>query len=345
MMRSGFLVLVIAAVTLAGCGWLGIRDRSGDYRLAEEIPMVKVPDGLDDTALSQLYPIPEIPETSLLDEDTETPRPQPLSSSLLEEEVKIQVLGQKRWIWINRAPGEIWPRVRNILNTNGVPTAQVDAAAGAIETVWLEFDDDLVNVHRYRFGVEQGVQLNSTELFILHSSMPVDGEIPPWPFRSVSDEREKTMAEFVASSLAGDLSEGSVSLLGQSIGGGAKVKIVAPKDETPSRLVKLGFERAWASVAYSVSRDEFTIVDQNQSGGVFYINDGDSEEDDEPGFFGKLFSFGDDDADKDGPVESQYQVLLKETGEGVEVSIIAPGETLERSDILRLLKRIRTNLA
>lgn len=354
------MTAAMAVLTLTGCGLFGgddglVRDRSGAYRQAQEIPQVSVPEGLDASALGQLYPIPEIPETTLLNEDTGTLRPQPLSSNLSEEEVKIQSLGDKRWIQINRTPGEIWPRVRNILNTNAVPTAKADAASGTIETVWLEFDDDPLHFHRYLFQIEQGVQLNSTEVAVRHASMLRDGEAPTWADASTSEEREQKMSQFLASNLAGDLSESTVSLLAQSIGGGAKVETVTLKGEDPYLLIKLEFERSWASVAYAVSKDGFSIVDQNRSTGVFYVDDGGSENEDEPGFLGRLLDFGGDDNEADGEAEasasvdpakiSKYQVSLKATANGVQVHVIGLGDTLERTEVLRLLKRIRANLA
>ena len=354
MTRTGLLVTVMAVLALTGCGLFGgddglVRDRSGAYRQAEEIPLLTVPAGQDDSALGELYPIPEIPETNFLDETTGTLRPQPLSSNLLEEEVKIQSLGDQRWIRINRAPGEIWPRVRNILNTNAVPTAQADAASGTIETVWLEFDDDPLRFHRYRFRIEQGVQTSSTEIAILHSSMLRDGDVQAWAARSMSDEREQDMAQFLASNLAGDLSGSTVSLLAQSIGGGAKVETVTPQDEDPYLLIKLELERAWASVAYSVSKDGFSIVDQNRSAGVFYVNEGSSESEDEAGFLGRLLDFSSDDSETNETGDeaniSTYQVSLTTSAEGVQVRVRASGKTLERTEVLRLLKRIRANLA
>lgn len=354
MTRVSLLATAVAAFFLTGCGLFGddglIRDRGDAYRQAQEIPLLTVSEGLDDSALGELYPIPEIPETTLLAKEAGTLRPQPISSNLLEEEVKIQSLGDRRWIRINRAPGEIWPRVRNILNTNAVPTAQANAARGTIETVWLEFDDDPLNFHRYRFQIEQGVQLNSTEIVILHASMLRDSSAPAWPLRSVSDEREQTMIQFLASNLAGDLSGSTVSLLAQSIGGGAKVETVTPQGEDPYLLIKLEFERSWASVAYSVSKGGFSVVDQNRSLGVFYVNDSDADSEAEPGFLGRLFEFGEDGSEVGGGATldtavSTYQVSLTETAEGVQVHISAAGKALERTEVLRLLKRIRTNLA
>src|SRR5690606_23374789 len=110
---------------LSGCGALWgdqayFRDRDGDYQKADSIDPLKVPDGMNDAELGQLYIIPEIVETDFGDIPTEhkerVPRPDPIAANALAERVKIQRLGDERWVLMNVAPGELWPRVRSFLN-------------------------------------------------------------------------------------------------------------------------------------------------------------------------------------------------------------------------------------
>ena len=53
---------MIAHVTLlAGCGWLGLRDKSGDYLLSEETVKTEIPEDMAiSKSLEPLYPIPGI---------------------------------------------------------------------------------------------------------------------------------------------------------------------------------------------------------------------------------------------------------------------------------------------
>lgn len=347
MKTPGTLTMVAAVLSLSACGMFSdkgtFRDRSRDYLKAEEVPPIALPADVRTEALGQIYAIPPIPETSLLDETAETPRPQPLSTNLLEEEVKIQSLNGKRWILINRSPSEVWPRVRNILNTNGVPTAVANASSGIIETVWIQFEDDPANDHRYRFSIEQGVQPDSTEIRILHGSKPHVAAAGDWTDSSASDERENNMSQVLASALAGEISSGTVSLLAQSIGSGSKVVVVAPKESDPYIEIKLDYDRSWASVGYSVSREGFTVIDQDRTAGVLYVNYRDDEEDDAPGFFSRLFGGKGDEKDR---LEANYQVRVTNGANGVEVRILDSEEgVLERTEALRLLKKIRANLS
>ena len=342
-----FGILVCCALTLPGCGMFAkdgiFHNRGEDYLDAREHPVIQVPEGLDNQALGQLYAVPEVAEPLVPEVRTGILRPQPLGTSLLEEEIKVQSLGDRRWVWINRAPAEVWPRVRNILNTNDVAVARADAAEGLIETVWVEFDEDPGNLHRYRLNIEQGMQVDTTEVSISHAVMPKDGEVPPWPESSLADERERTMADFLASGLAGDASAGSVSLLAQAIGTGAKVEMVAVADADPYLLIKLGYDRSWASVAHSVSRDEFLLVDQDRTRGLFYVNLKEDVERDKPGFFSRMLGGGKGDSGT--PVAANYRIELGKTAQGTQVRIKGEKDSLERGQKLELLKRIRANLA
>ena len=340
------LSVVLGLTVLPGCWMMDddglLRDRHNDYQLASEMPVMVVPEGADHDALGELYVIAEIPDTSLLlEEGGGAPRPQPLSGNLLDEEVKIQTLGGKRWVLTNRAPSEVWPRIRSILNRNALPTAYADAASGVLETVWLELKSDEVYKHRFQFRIEPGVQVDSTEVAILHMRIEKGAEPGAWPLESDDDEREKAMANMLASALAGDESSGTVSLLAQSIGGSSKVETITPKEASPYLLLKLDFDRSWASVGYSTGRDGFVLVDQDRTEGVFYVHYGDPDEE-EPGFFASLFSGNKDER----RLSVTYLISLVSTEEGVEVRLVnAEKQELERTEALRLLKKIRANLS
>lgn len=340
------VILVLASLLFSGCGMFdddGIfRNKSRDYLMAEEAPYIEVPEGLDGGAVGELYRVPAIPETSVLEELEGTPRPQVLSTNVLEEVVKIQSLPSGRWILINRIPGEVWPRVRSILSRNGVPTARADAGQGLLETVWLEFDDDPANHHRYRFSITQGVQPKSTEISVLHMAMAKEGDIPPWPAASFDEEREKTMLNVLASELAGDQSSGTVSMLAQQIGGESKVDIVTPTGQAPYLLLRLDYDRSWASVGYSVSREHFQVLDQDRSAGVFYVHQQRDEAEDKPGFIRRMLGA---EVEETQP-KTDFQVLLIRGDHGIEVRVYdAQKADLARSEAVRLLKKIRANLS
>lgn len=339
-----FVTLTITSMVLSGCGMFGedgaFRNRSKDYLLSEEMPPLVVPEELEHAEIGQLYPIPPIADTAVLDESGDVPRPQTLSANSLEELVKIQTLGDQRWILSNRAPSEVWPRVRNILNRSGIHTAHAEAATGILDTVWLEFQGDSAYHHRYRLFIQPGVQLNSTEIKVLHDRMPQGGEAAEqWPEASVDEQREEDMMQILAEAMAGDVSSGTVSLLAQTIGGAEKVEIVTPKVADPYLMMKLDMDRAWASVAYSLQRGGFTTIDQDRSDGVFYVNYTE-QTDDKPGFFRRLLGRGEK------VLEIDYLVLLTTVEDGVQIRVVNEDRAgVKRAEAIRLLMNMRSNLS
>jgi outer membrane protein assembly factor BamC len=332
---------ITVMLSLSGCGWLGLRDRSNDYLLAEETEVTTIPAGLDRTVVGQIYPIPQITSESIELVKFETPRPQPASVNTFEQLVKIQTLEGRRWILINIPPSEVWPRVRNVLNRSGVPAALAEGSTGIIETVWVKFNSDEDNSHRFRFQISPGVQLNSSEISLLHNQAErAAEEQADWPETSDSDTREKDMLSLVANELAAASNYASVSLLAQDIGGEAKVNVITPEVADPFIQVKLSFDRAWASILYSANRAGFRLVDQNRSEGTLFVNYTDHTAD-KAGFFTRWF--GDD---TDDILEINYRVLVQVVGADVEVRVVGPdSEGLTKVKALKLLKILRNNMS
>ena len=342
-MKSLISALNICVIlSLTGCGWLGLRDRSNDYLLAEETEVTAIPAGLDRSVIGQLYPIPQIASESIELVDFEAPRPQAASVNTFEQLVKIQSLEGRRWVLINNPPSELWPRVRSVLNRNGVPAALAEGSSGVIETVWVKFNSDDDNSHRFRFQISPGVQVNSSEISLLHNqAVRSEEEQAVWPQASDSDQREKDMLTMLANELAGATNYASVSLLAQNIGGEAKVVVITPEVADPFIQIKLSFDRAWASILYSADRGGFTLVDKNRSEGTLYVNYTDKATD-EPGFFARWF--GEDSGDQ--ILEVNYQVLVQVVGANVEVRVVGPdSEGLGKAETLRLLKILRNNMS
>ena len=333
------VALVTVTISQAGCSWLGIRDRSHDYLLAEEMASVVVPAGLDDAALGQIYPVPEVASDDVALDELDVPRPDPAAFIAFEQSVKIQSYEDRRWILVNQLPGEIWPRLRSTLVRNGIPAEVADGERGIIDSVWVKFNDDEEMSHRFRFSVIPGIAQDSTEISVLHQSVARGAEQGvEWPQKSVDGVRERALIQMVANELASASNYSSVSLLAQTIGGKGRVELITPEVADPYILIQLNFDRSWASMSYSAQRGGFTIVDQNRSGGSLLVDftDGESEQ---RSFWQRWFS-------SDEIIVSDYQLLLKAVGANVEVRITAvDGSSLPRKEAQRLLAILRSNMS
>ncbi|MGQ9425976.1 outer membrane protein assembly factor BamC [Gilvimarinus sp. F26214L] len=382
MKYSTFTMAVLACSALSGCGFLFgdegyFRDRSDDYLKAKPMPPMEVPGNVDGNVLGQLYTIPDVSsEAYQYPDEFEVPRPEALSTDAYSENVKIQKLGDKSWIFTSASPSEVWPRVRNFLNANGLQVTRTDAPRGLIETAWLTFKDDPDNRDKYRLRIEQGIQPESAEIHVIHVSMPRDAAPPEqitWPERSSSDEKESWMIQELAANLAAEIGSASASLLAQTIGGGEKISIVS-RNQQPVLRMELELVRAWASLNHALQQEGLQILDQDSDAGIYYVAYSDPEESD--GFFSGWFS-GDNtaqqyrieevlsfmdlpdtpdnrdlfppaafEAGKQAPEQLDgYLVLVKNSGSGVDVHVRnARGRPLESRTTRELLTTVRRNL-
>lgn len=296
------LLITSLTVSLSGCGvFFGdegvFRNREGDYIKADNIPPLVLPAGKNSETMGELYPVPQITATDFGYDPTadsyEVPRPMPLSANLTQENVKIQRVGRENWILLNAAPGEVWPRIRNFLNVNTLAVSKADIGKGIIETSWLQFKTDLSTYDRYRLQIDQGVQPETTEIHIIHMSVPVTEKPAPdmgWPRRSVNAEREKWMLDELAATLASETAEGGTSLLAQAIGGSVKANLGVAGNE-PLMAIKLDRQRAFATLTYAAKQDGFTTFDADTEAGLFYVHYTDPENA-KPGWFKRFFRIG-----------------------------------------------------
>lgn len=333
-------IVVLLTGSLVSCGWLGLRDRSSDYLLAEETEPTFIPGDIISAPLGQVYPIPNV--TNMSDEAaySEVPRPQPASVNTFEQLVKIQSFDERRWVLINISPSELWPRLRNVLNRNRVPSALAEGSSGIIETVWVTFNSDEESSHRFRFNISPGVQIESTEIAVVHNQTKRGDEADAlWPVISDSDQRELDMLTLIANDLAGVTEFASVSLLAQDIGGASKVDIVSPEIADPFIQIKLSYDRSWASLLYSSAKGGFSIIDKDRSAGLVFVNYEEDTRGDE-GFFSKWFG-GDEEI-----IKTVYRVIIKDVGTNVEIRVVgASGDSLGKAEALRMLSILRSNLS
>jgi len=301
---SSYACLICLSISLSGCGIFfgdeGIfRNRENDYLKSDSLPPLVLPAAANKEALGELYPIPPINAADFGYDATaseyDVPRPMPLSANMLQDNVKIQRVGENSWILVNSAPGELWPRVRNFLNANNLSVARADLKQGIIETGWLQFKTDLNSQDRYRLQIDQGIQPETSEIHIIH--MNVIGANKPtqdldWPARSMNPEREKWLLDELSGTLATDKTEGGTSLLAQGIGGAdaARATLGMYKNEPVMRL-KLDQTRTMATIAYAGKRDGFQLFDSDTELAMFYVSY-QNPDDAKPGWFKRFFHIG-----------------------------------------------------
>lgn len=369
--KTGFVhgvFVVSSAMILSGCQtFFGpdgyFRDRADDYMKAEVTAPIKLPEGSEGERIGQLFVIPKAANADVrLPAEFTVPRPSG-SDRVTEQrnEIKIQKLGDRRWIDINNPPGEVWPGVREFLAERGMGLAKQDPSTGTLETVWLSLKDDTAagsggvsTKDRYRIQLEPGLRVDTTEIHVLQmtaANVSTADRQMDWPSQSVNPDREAWMVKELATSLAKDTVP-QASMLAQAIGSNER-RVELVNYPEPSLSMRVDYARAWASVGGSLNRDGFHIDSANRELGqwqVTYSTEVASKDDDEgkpqSGLFSriaKIFDFGSND--KGTGVESYRVILQQKTSEWVRVTLQdASGQPVPQQDADRLLRRIRANL-
>lgn len=288
------------AMSLAGCGIFA--DRSTEYREAGVIEPIRLPEGVSAVPLESAYEIPsiEVNEFDYIDESDElvVPRPAPMSQDSEYARVKIQKVGERRWVLAEAPTSQVWPLVQSFLARNGILVASAKPKTGEIETGWLTFKVDAQTKSRYRVRIEKGVRDESSEVHVLHQQIAGNTEVIEWPVESSNTEREAWLLDELAVSIAEGITNRAASLLGQSVGGADKIVLQRIADE-PVLDIRLDRERAQATLSHALNQEGLKLWQEDAESGLYYF--GYDDPNDEPGFWKKMTFRGNDDLPEEAP--------------------------------------------
>jgi outer membrane protein assembly factor BamC len=338
-------LLAVALLLLGGCGFLfgdeGVfRDRSEDYKKAPELPVSRVPEGRDSSALGEIYPIPAVDNELILAGEFEVPRPAPLVAGAADEVVRIQKLGDQSWALIGVPPGQVWPQVRSFLAAAGIQVARVDARAGIMETNWLKLEGASMD-SRFRFRMEQGVQRGTSELHVLQQNRA--GDVNNWPPQSDNVEQGHEMLRAVAQYIANSAESAPVSMIAeQGISAGGKISMQEAPEGYTFILLELPYDRAWASLGRALEKSSFEIVDRDRSAGRYDARWLGPQEEDEGGWFDWLF--GEEEHPLAGRVFLVTMTVRDERSVTIRLQPQAGEEALVKRDEQALLALIKGNI-
>lgn len=318
------LVIASALTLLSGCNYLSgdngmFRDRGSDYRDALVMPPMVIPEGLDSYTLDQLYVVPETPPANPVVFER-VPLPKPIETGR-REGVIIQSIGDDRWIVIDATPAQVWPLIRDYWTQLQVILDYENPGSGIMETAWVEVDSDLETRHKYRITIEPGLHSGYSEIYVTHlqnlRSDPTPAVIT-WPERSSSAERERQILDSVSQYLAdrNDVYQASsASLLAGSIESERKANLIEAADGSRVLQLRLTYDRAWVLVRQSLEASNIEIIDSDRDQKYFNVRFTGIEDQETPGFFGRLFGRGDDTE----PVAVDFHVQLLDTGTTIDV--------------------------
>ncbi len=275
--------LLCLCVVMGGCstfwGDEGLfRNREKDYQYAGTIKRIDLPDGMRSAPLEPLLVVPAVDVTDEFGDPLsliayEVPRPKPIDGEKGDVGVKIQKLGDERWIFLNASTAQVWPQTRSFLSEYEIDVVRSIPEEGLIETDWIMFKNDNETKSRYRITIEKGIHAETSEVHVTHFQLPV-AEKPPadftWPEQSSSPERESWMMDDLAASLAASVDNSAASLMGQNVGNEEKAQFGSEGSE-PALKLRLPFVRGWASLLHSSNQGGFVRWDENSDQQVMYV--------------------------------------------------------------------------
>ena len=259
-------------------------------------------------------------------------------------DMRIERLGNERWLRTSVAPEQLWPQLQAFWKERGFVIVRDQPDAGVMETDWAEnrgkipmdfirssvgkmFDGAYSSgeLDKFRTRVER-IPGGGSEVYITHRGMievyrgdRKDNTV--WQPRLADPQLEGEMlsrlmlklgaTEEVAKT-ARTTTDGSVPM--------ARARIVTG---LPSATLQVddGFDRAWRRVGVALDRSGFTVVDRDRAQGLYFVRyvDPAFAGKEEPNFFSKLFSFG---KKEDPGALLRYRVAVKGEGDRSTVSVL-----------------------
>lgn len=338
MKQTAKLGLLALAALLSACSVLE-GDRI-DYKSAGKGPSLEVPPDLTQLSRDSRYMVPGSgPVSASAYQAGQTVAGVPTAATAVGD-VRIERAGNQRWLVVNRPADQLWGPVRDFWQENGFLMAMDQPALGIMETDWAEnrakIPQDLIRQalgklidsvystaerDRFRTRMERNAS-GSTEIYISHrgmievySSNQKDQTV--WQPRPTDPELE---AEFLRRLMVrlGVSQEQSRALV--AAGGAKPVARVSTANNSPVVVLEEGFDRAWRRVGLALDRTGFTVEDRDRSQGMYFVRYVPPNPDKkEPGFFGKLLSFGRSEKNE---APLKYRIAVKGDGPSTTVSVL-----------------------
>jgi len=354
--RRACVLAVLLPVALAACGWANddrglIVNRSDDYLDARAAPPLVIPPDLDSGAVQDLLVVPEMgPSPRAQRYPDAAPRPEAIYARDEAQGVKIQKLGERRWLVVPQPPAVVWPKVKQFFADNGVAVVSEAPERGRLETEWMSLEggnyQDVVRLtlrdakhdanvstgrDRLLVRVEEGVRERSAEVHIRFENDSLAMPEEAWPEASTIVQAEAEMLNELGAYIAADVAAEAVSFVARNIGAERKAELDWDRTGAPVLRLNLDFDRAWAVLGQALTNAEVEVTDLDRSHGVYYVKvtPATLNQEDGPGLFGRLFG-GDEDA-------RVLQLLMQQGEAGYQVSVLDEKQTPAPSELAQQL--------
>jgi outer membrane protein assembly factor BamC len=353
-----YVAALLAAFVLAGCSGAG-GGKKLEYETSASLPPLEVPPDLTALEVSDSYAVPtagggrvSASQVGQAGGEIET------QSGMMPqfETVTVKRAGQIRWLEVQATPAQLWPKLRDFLQEQGLEIARDDALLGIMETAWAENRAGITTTglrkyfgklydagtrDKYRVRVEREGE-DVTAVYLAHRGAKeavADEDIIKWEVRPSDPELETEMLRRLMIYLGRDAAAAQAQL--DNASDQSSPMRLGETEGRPTLVIEEAFGRAWRRVGVALDRLALVVEDQNRAGGTYYVSyQGDERY--ERGFLSGLF--GGEDKDKLS-VGTRYQVQVLDQGSYVEVTAYdAEGMSLPDAVATEVLSRLQEEL-
>lgn len=260
------------------------------------------------------------------------------------KDLEIRRDGDLRWLWINAPVEEVWQRITDFWQDNGILLVEQDPTVGIMRTSWLEnraeikrdiITDSIRRVFdglyevgtrdQYRVRLERAPN-DTTELYLTHFGMEeqvvaeAGGKVENtvWQPRARDPQLEAEMLRRIMVFLGAADERARAQLAARGESDAPRSQLINTTRGVELRISDQ-FSRAWRLVGLALDRVGFAVEDRDRSAGIYYVryNDPSREEADEGWLSGLAFWSKDDNIDR----VNRYQVRVGAATDGTVVRV------------------------
>ena len=348
--RGGAMWLAcLMGLSLVGCSTIDslMTGDKIDYKSAGKAPTLEVPPDLSQLSRDNRYAIPggAVTASSFQQGSSATALP---VAALSVGDVRIERMGNQRWLVVNRPIDQLWGPVRDFWLESGFLLTLDQMNLGILETDWAEnraklpqdfiratlgkmLDNLYSTSERDKFRTRLERSGNGTEVFVSHRGMievytnnKIGDKQTVWQPREADPELETEFLRRLMLKL-GVAQEQAKALT--AAGATAPVARVSNVNNIPVLQLNEDFERSWRRVGLSLDRTGFTVEDRDRAQGTYFVRYVEPNPDKaEPGFLARLFG-----STSSAATPQKYRIVLRSQGESTTVSVLNAAGTPDSS--------------
>lgn len=356
-----YLTLILIALALGACSTYDVNevlpDKAVEYKREKQAERnLEVPPDLTTDRINDKMSVPDnfggvstsyseyVTDRRLRGADGATPVV--AGGSVLPDldDIEVRRDGDERWLWINAPADQVWLRVSDFWQDNGILLVEQDPTVGVMRTSWIEnraeIRDDLITGilrrtfdalyetgtrDQFRIRLER-VGESATELYLTHFRMEEQvvasaaGQVENtvWEPRERDPQLEAEMLRRIMLFLGAADERARAQIAAQGARETTRSQLINTTSGVELRIDER-FSRSWRLVGLALDRVGFAVEDRDRSAGIYYVryNDPTREEASESWASKLAFWSDDDDIDK----VNRYQVQVGSSGEMTVVRV------------------------